>query len=232
MPHPPASLPERAMPGRSFRLRARVVAGLFCAVCFAGLAARLAWLQLAGADGYAQRALGQQLRDTAVPAGRGLILSADGVVLATNASCWTIRACPREMPEARLELAAQGLGDILELDPARLLEQFRQRSSNDCLLRRRVDRETADDVRRWCEENGAEGIQIRQDTRRVYPQGDFMGCLLGFTDVDNAGLWGLELEYDEALPVRTAGSSRPRTPGAMICRRSTVPSFRRCPGTA
>ncbi len=33
MPHPPASLPERAMPGRSFRLRARVVAGLFCAVC-------------------------------------------------------------------------------------------------------------------------------------------------------------------------------------------------------
>ena len=65
MPHPPASLPERAMPGRSFRLRARVVAGLFCAVCFAGLAARLAWLQLAGADGYAQRALGQQLRDTA-----------------------------------------------------------------------------------------------------------------------------------------------------------------------
>ena len=99
---------EPILPGRSFRLRARVVAGLFCAVCFAGLAARLAWLQLAGADGYAQRALGQQLRDTAVPAGRGLILSADGVVLATNASCWTIRACPREMPEARLELAAQG----------------------------------------------------------------------------------------------------------------------------
>ena len=164
MPHPPASLPERAMPGRSFRLRARVVAGLFCAVCFAGLAARLAWLQLAGADGYAQRALGQQLRDTAVPAGRGLILSADGVVLATNASCWTIRACPREMPEARLELAAQGLGDILELDPARLLEQFRQRSSNDCLLRRRVDQDTAGAVRDFCQQNDIAGIRILQDT--------------------------------------------------------------------
>ena len=80
-----------------------------------------------------------------------------------------------------------------------MLEKLSQRSSNDCLLRRRVDRAMADAVRSWCRENGAEGIQIRQDTRRVYPEGDFMGCLLGFTDVDNAGLWGLELEYDEAL---------------------------------
>ena len=199
MPHPPASLPERAMPGRSFRLRARVVAGLFCAVCFAGLAARLAWLQLAGADGYAQRALGQQLRDTAVPAGRGLILSADGVVLATNASCWTIRACPREMPEARLELAAQGLGDILELDPARLLEQFRQRSSNDCLLRRRVDQDTAGAVRDFCQQNGIAGIRILQDTRRQYPEGAFLASVLGFTNVDNVGAAGLELEYNDTL---------------------------------
>lgn len=199
MPHPPASLPERAMPGRSFRLRARVVAGLFCAVCFAGLAARLAWLQLAGADGYAQRALGQQLRDTAVPAGRGLILSADGVVLATNASCWTIRACPREMPEARLELAAQGLGDILELDPARLLEQFRQRSSNDCLLRRRVDQDTAGAVRDFCQQNDIAGIRILQDTRRQYPEGAFLASVLGFTNVDNVGAAGLELEYNDAL---------------------------------
>ena len=87
---------ERALPGRSFRLRARLVAGLFCAVCFAGLAARLAWLQLAGEDWYARRALGQQLQDTVVPAGRGQIYSADGVLLATNATCWTIRASDRK----------------------------------------------------------------------------------------------------------------------------------------
>ena len=54
-------------------------------------------------------------------------------------------------------------------------------------------------MRAWCAENGAEGIQIRQDTKRIYPEGDFMGVLLGFTDVDNAGLWGLELEYDDLL---------------------------------
>ena len=71
MPHPPASLPERAMPGRSFRLRARVVAGLFCAVCFSGLAARLARLPPAGAGGHAPRAPGQPPRATAGPPPRG-----------------------------------------------------------------------------------------------------------------------------------------------------------------
>ena len=57
----------------------------------------------------------------------------------------------------------------------------------------------ADAVRDWCRANGVDGIQIRQDTRRVYPQGDFMGGILGFTDVDNAGLWGLELRYNDEL---------------------------------
>ena len=82
---------------------------------------------------------------------------------------------------------------------AETLEKFSVRTSNDCLLRRRVDKAMADAVRDWCRANGVDGIQIRQDTRRVYPQGDFMGGILGFTDVDNAGLWGLELRYNDEL---------------------------------
>ena len=184
---------------RHIRRRVRVFAGCLAVLCFGGLTARLFWLQLLDPDNYAARAADQQLRDTVVPAARGEIYSADGTLLAASETCWTIRAAPRELADELVEPAAKALSEILDIDEAETLEKFRQRSSNDCLLRRRVDRETADAVRRWCEENGAEGIQIRQDTRRVYPQGDFMGCLLGFTDVDNAGLWGLELEYDEAL---------------------------------
>ena len=202
MPDKPAQPPERALPGRSFRLRARVVAGAFCALCFAGLAARLAWLQLAGEDFYARRALGQQLRDTAVPAGRGEIYSADGVLLATNASCWTIRAAPREIPEEKLALAARGLAAILELDEADLAEKFADRASNDCLLRRRVDQETAAAVRSFCAEQGVAGIRILQDTRRQYPEGAFLASVLGFTNVDNEGAAGLELAYDETLTGR------------------------------
>ena len=98
--------PLRTLPEQAFRARARLVALLLCGICFAGLIARLYWLQLAAGDWYTRRALGQQLRDTVVPADRGRIYSADGVLLAANSSCWTLRASPREMPADKLELAA------------------------------------------------------------------------------------------------------------------------------
>ena len=105
--------PLRTLPEQAFRARARLVALLLCGICFAGLIARLYWLQLAAGDWYTRRALGQQLRDTVVPADRGRIYSADGVLLAANSSCWTLRASPREMPADKLELAAHGLAQIL-----------------------------------------------------------------------------------------------------------------------
>ena len=198
MPKPEPRL-LRTLPERAFHARARLVAALMCCVCFAGLAARLAYLQLFSGDWYTNRALGQQLRDTVVPADRGRIYSADGVLLAANSSCWTLRASPREMPEEKLSLAAQGLAEILELDEAKLLEKFSDRTSNDCLLRYRVERDTADRVRDFCEENGITGIRINQDSKRWYPEGEFLASVLGFTNVDNAGVSGLELKYNDVL---------------------------------
>ena len=195
----PEPRPLRTLPERAFHARARLVAALMCCVCFAGLAARLAYLQLFSGDRYTSRALGQQLRDTVVPADRGRIYSDDGVLLAANSSCWTLRASPREMPEEKLSLAAQGLAEILELDEAKLLEKFSDRASNDCLLRYRVERDTADRVRDFCEENGITGIRINQDSKRWYPEGEFLASVLGFTNVDNAGVSGLELKYNDVL---------------------------------
>ena len=200
MPKPePTPRPLRTLPERAFRARARLVAALMCCVCFAGLAARLLYLQLFSGGWYTDRALGQQLRDTVVPADRGRIYSADGVLLAANSSCWTLRASPREMPADKLEPAAKGLAEILELDEAKLLEKFSDRASNDCLLRYRVERDTADAVRDFCEANGITGIRINQDSKRWYPQGEFLASVLGFTNVDNAGVSGLELKYNDVL---------------------------------
>lgn len=187
---------------RSMRRRMRFLAAVLAVVCFGGLLARLYWLQVRDPEGYAARAADQQLREAVLPAARGEIFSSDGTLLAASETCWTIRAAPRELADELVEPAARALSEILDIDYAETLEKLSQRSSNDCLLRRRVDRETADAVRAWCREQGAEGVQIRQDTKRVYPQGDFMGGILGFTNVDNAGLWGLELEYDTALTGR------------------------------
>ena len=187
---------------RHMRRRTRVLAGLVAVLCFGGLLARLFTLQILDPSGYANRAAAQQLRDTTLPAARGEIYSADGVTLAASKTCWTIRASPRELADELVQPAAKALSEILDIDYDATLQKLSKRTSNDCLLSRRVDADLADAVRTWCAQNNAQGIQILQDTKRVYPQGNFMGCLLGFTDVDNQGLWGLELQYDAQLTGR------------------------------
>ncbi len=187
----------RTLPEHAFRRRARVVAAVFCAVCL-GLAVRLFSLQLRAAAGTptapsasncvipSSPPTGEDLQRRRRPAGR-------------KQQLLDPPRLPREMPEEKLPLAADGLADILGLDAAALLEKFSDRRSNDCLLRYRVDRETADKVRDLCEANGITGIRINQDSKRWYPQGQFLASVLGFTNVDNAGVSGLELKYDGLL---------------------------------
>ncbi len=181
------------------KLRTRLAAVFFVAVCFSTLVGRLWYLQIHEYDFYAQRAAGQQLRDSVVPAPRGDILDANGTPLAVSASCWTIRAVPREMADEDVAEASAALAQLLELDEADVLEKLSQRKSNDALLKRRVNQETADAVRAACLENDWQGILILQDTKRWYPEGDFAASLLGFTNVDNQGVAGLELEYNSLL---------------------------------
>ena len=143
---------------RHMRRRTRVLAGLVAVLCFGGLLARLFTLQILDPSGYANRAAAQQLRDTTLPAARGEIYSADGVTLAASKTCWTIRASPRELADELVQPAAKALSEILNIDYDATLQKLSKRTSNDCLLRRRVDADLADAMRAWCTQNNAQGI--------------------------------------------------------------------------
>ncbi len=202
----------RAVVERGLRARVRLLAWIMVIVVFGGLVVRLYYLQLVRGPWYARRAANQQLRDTVVPAARGEIYSSDGELLATSATCWTIRASPREIKDEDVGKAAAGLAKILDIDEENVLKKFSERKSNDCLLKYRVDRETADAVRSFCSENEISGIFINQDTKRYYPQGEMLASVMGFTNVDNAGVSGVELKYDKQLTgdsglVRTAANA-------------------------
>lgn len=123
-----------------------MLAGLVAVLCFGGLLARLFTLQILDPSGYANRAAAQQLRDTTLPAARGEIYSADGVTLAASKTCWTIRASPRELADELVQPAAKALSEILDIDYDATLQKLSKRTSNDCLLRRRVDADLADAV--------------------------------------------------------------------------------------
>ena len=68
---------------------------------------------------------------------------------------------------------------------------------------RKLERETADEVRRVKEQYGLRGVRLEPDTKRYYPNSTLACHLIGFVGTDNYGLEGIEAQYDAAL----AGSS-------------------------
>src|SRR5699024_832457 len=44
-----------------------------------------------------------------------------------------------------------------------------------------------------------EGVYVAKDTKRHYPYGRYLSHILGFVGIDNDGLTGLELQYDDLL---------------------------------
>ena len=158
---------EQAAQNQGMRLRTRLLGAAMALLCFGVLAGRLYWLQVVQHDLYAQRAENQQLRSTRIPAPRGEILDRSGQTLATSATCWTVRAAPRELEAEDVEAASRTLAEILDLDEETVREKLSQRTSNDALLRRRVDKALADQVRDACEVTGWKGIYLNEDTRRV-----------------------------------------------------------------
>lgn len=61
-------------------------------------------------------------------------------------TCWTIRASPRELADELVQPAAKALSEILDIDYDATLQKLSKRTSNDCLLRRRVMPDLADAV--------------------------------------------------------------------------------------
>ena len=186
---------------RIIQTRTLLLLGVFGVLTFVLLFTQLYRWQITEHDELQSVAVRQQTLRTTVDASRGTIYDRNGTILAMSASAETIFLSPKEIMENEQDqdLIANGLAEILELDEAALLEKFSDRRSNDCLLRYRVDRAAADAVRDFCEENSITGIRINQDSKRWYPQGAFLASVLGFTNVDNAGVAGLELKYDELL---------------------------------
>ena len=52
-----------------------------------------------------------------------------------------------------------------------------------------------------------EGVYLVKEAKRYYPYGNLLSHSLGYVGIDNQGLSGLELEYDEYLTGKSAVES-------------------------
>lgn len=93
-----------------------------------------------------------------------------------------------------LDEIAQILADILEMDKEKIFSKITENSKYN-VLKRWITTEQVDKLR----EANISGISIIDDVKRVYPYGNFAPYVLGFTNIDQQGLYGVEATFDSYL---------------------------------
>ena len=169
-------------------------------VVFIPLVAQLYKIQIVDHDFYEQKAINQQTRQITISANRGTIYDRNGKALAISASVETVYIAPvyiESDDEARL--IAEGLSEILGLKYEDVYKKTQNRKSYYQVIKRKIEKETADQVRSFKQEHKLRAIEIVPDTKRYYTYSDLASQLIGFVGIDNDGLEGIEAYYNEAL---------------------------------
>ncbi len=157
---------------------------------------RVGWLQIVRHAYYEERAdLNQEQRVLLRPT-RGNLLDRGGRVLARDLLTYSVSAAPREMKEP--QRTARALAALLGERPRRLEREFAQRPRF-LWVKRRISPALAAQIAARRER----GVYLATEVQRVYPLGEASAEILGRTDLDDRGVDGLELQFDEALRGRT-----------------------------
>ncbi|WP_350453978.1 peptidoglycan D,D-transpeptidase FtsI family protein [Slackia heliotrinireducens] len=167
---------------------------IFVAFLIAALAlvGRLAYLQLIKAPEYASMAESSRTVNVTIPAKRGTIYDRNGNVLATSVDATTIYCDPtmvddpREMADALAECLGGKSDDYLALIT---------QDTTFVYVKRKADVNKAESLK----EKGLSGLYFLPDSRRVYPYGSSAGQIVGASNIDDVGITGLELYYDDIL---------------------------------
>lgn len=178
---------RRDAAARTSRGRLLAASGLF-ALCFAVLALRLVSLAMFS-DGTALHA---RVAAQAAPP-RAEIVDRNGVLLATNLATASLYADARHVLDPGAT-TAQLLSVLPDLDPALVRKRLSSGRAFVWLKRNLTPRQQI-----AVNNLGLPGLGFLQEERRVYPLGRLAAHVVGFVDIDNKGLSGMEKALDARL---------------------------------
>jgi cell division protein FtsI (penicillin-binding protein 3) len=180
---------ERSDPTRG---RVAFAAATFL-VLFGVISARMAQIALFSPDDRVGTALA-----TVSPAGRPDILDRNGTIMATDLYVASVYADPRDVWDAAE--TARSLATVFpDLNVADIASKLSAKTAFVWVKRDITPRQHA-----AVHELGLPGIAFRQELKRVYPNGRSAAHVLGFVDVDNRGLGGIEQAIDTSLKDRVS----------------------------
>jgi len=150
---------------------------------------RLGYLQLFLHSEYMARAQRQQQRVIEITPQRGAIFDRNMHPLAMSIPVDSAFAVPSELGDQ--QLAARLLSGVLGI-PRELLEARLQSSRSFVWIARKLPPDKKDAV----EALNLKGVYFQKENQRIYPKRDLASHVLGFVDLDEKGLGGIEYELD------------------------------------
>ena len=134
-------------------------------------------------------------RNLPITADRGLILDRNGKVLASNITTTSLYLVPNQIKNK--EEVAQSLAQILDVSYEEMYKHVSKKTSIERVHPegRQLSFEIADELNKL----NYDGVYLLKESKRYYPYGNLLSHVLGYVGIDNQGLSGLELEYDDVL---------------------------------
>ncbi len=184
-------------------LASLLLGGLICLLL--ALVGRMFVIQTSLRPDLVDRLQRQQTSFQTVPERRGMILDRKGRVLAASHMAPSVFVDPQRVTD--LPRTAEALARILDLDVGWVHNAiFSNLDRRFVWIEREIDWIEADAIR----ELRLDGVGVRTEAKRAYPQGKVSAHVLGFVGRDGAGLEGVELAVDKRL------SGRPGQALAMV----------------
>jgi cell division protein FtsI (penicillin-binding protein 3) len=158
----------------------------------AAIGARLYFLQVVQSADLRSRAERQQQRTLEVSPRRGVIYDRNNNELAISIKADSVFAIPDEIKDP--ERSAKVLSDLTGMPRAELLSRLSSDRSFVWVKRKLVKAEAA-----AIRQAKLPGIYFQAEDQRVYPKGELASHVLGFVNMDEEGIGGLEYKYNAAV---------------------------------
>ncbi len=157
------------------------------------LVAKAIYLQVVDKPFLQKRARQQYSDIVSVPAYRGQIKDRQGEALAISTPVQAVILKPNKVEDWR---KVKKIADLLGVS-AKKIQAIQKHSANKSFiyLKRQVNPDLAEKIRLMNEA----GIGFEKALKRFYPAGEVAGHLVGFTNIDDVGLEGIERAYDAVL---------------------------------
>jgi cell division protein FtsI (penicillin-binding protein 3) len=168
-----------------------ILTGVFVLWC-ATISVRLVYLQIFRYGNFEHRAQHQQQRTEEVSARRGIIYDRQGRELAMSINVDSVFAVPAEMPKPASTISL--IARITRQDPRELLAKC-EAAKTFCWLARKPDPEISARIRSL----NLRGVYFQKESKRYYPKNELAAQVLGYVGMDDAGLSGIEREYEGRL---------------------------------